>query len=153
MKQLKKLPFLLFGIFIVIGVVGIIGSFVYYGKYAAAQRLLNDPQLAAKKEIQAVVSVVSKLMVLPQEDPTIATISDKEKLKDQPFFTNAVNGDKLLIYTKAQKAIIYRPSTNMIIEAGPLVMGAEKLPTTTATLAPSPTKKPVEKTPTPSAGN
>ena len=62
-------------------------------------------------------------MTLPTgESPNVATIIDKDKLKDQAFFNNAENGDKVLIYTKAQKAIIYRPSTNKIINVGPITL-------------------------------
>ena len=64
---------------------------------------------------------VSKLMVLPtDETPTMATVSDPEKLKNQAFFVNAKVGDKVLIYTKARKAILFSPSQNKIIEVSPL---------------------------------
>ncbi len=60
-------------------------------------------------------------MELPQgETPTIATVSDKEKLKDQPFFKATENGDVLLAYTKAMQAILDRPNTNKIINVAPI---------------------------------
>lgn len=36
---------------------------------------------------------VKKLMELPDENPTVATITDIEKLKEQAFFQKGKNGD------------------------------------------------------------
>ena len=79
------------------------------------------PQSASDIEIAKVVSQVGKLIVLPTgELPTIATITDLKQLKGQAFFNNAKVGDKVLIYTKAQKAILYSPSENKVVEVAPL---------------------------------
>ena len=60
-------------------------------------------------------------MELPQDEvPTVATISDKEKLAGQTFFARAENGDILFAYTTAMEAILYRPSTNKIINVAPI---------------------------------
>ena len=57
-------------------------------------------------------------MELPtDEEPTIATVSDLEKLKDQPFFKDAKEGDTVLIYDKAAKIILYDPVANKIVNA------------------------------------
>lgn len=70
----------------------------------------------AQAEIDDVTKKVSLLMDVPSETPTIASISDASKLREQPFFAKAQNGDKVLIFNAAQKAVLYRPSTNKIIE-------------------------------------
>lgn len=66
------------------------------------------------------VGRVSKLMVLPDEAPTVAVVSDLEKLKGQQFFARAHEGDIVLMYPKAQKAILYNPTLNKIIEVAPI---------------------------------
>lgn len=82
------------------------------------------PLLAQRQEVPDDTDTTSKVathIVLPDETPTIATVTDKEKLSSQPFFLQAENEDKLLIYTQAKKAILYRPSTDKIIDVAPLI--------------------------------
>ena len=76
---------------------------------------------AAQEEVRKLVTEVGKLMELPVgENPTIATVTDVEKLQNQPFFQKAQNGDQVLIYQVAGKAILYRPSLKRIIDVAPL---------------------------------
>lgn len=72
---------------------------------------------AGQGQAQQLVGKVGQLVDLPQgETPTIATVNDASKLKSQAFFASAKDGDKVLIYSKAGKAVLYRPSTDKIIE-------------------------------------
>jgi|CXWL01.1.fsa_nt_gi hypothetical protein len=88
------------------------------------QKATADPQKEAVKELHATITAVGKLMVLPTgETPTMATVSDPAKLADQPFFAHAQKGDKVLIYSTAQKAILYSPSLNKIVEVAPVNTG------------------------------
>lgn len=71
--------------------------------------------------VEDIVAAVSQLIVLPEgEEPTVATVTDPEKLKDQPFFENAEAGHKVLMYTEAQKAYLYDPNQNKLIEVAPI---------------------------------
>ncbi|MGI8419562.1 MAG: LytR C-terminal domain-containing protein [Candidatus Levyibacteriota bacterium] len=128
--------------------VAAIGFAVYfYVQYQKTQEELKNPASAAQSESKNLIVQVGKLMVLPtSEQPTIATVSDINKLKGQSFFTNAKNGDKVLIYSKAQKAILYDPSENKIVEVGPINLNSanqaqSQTATTSANLTPSPTPK------------
>ena len=62
---------------------------------------------------------VSKLIILPEESPTIATVTDPKALVGQPFFEKAETGDRVLVFTDAKKAILYRPSIKKIVEVMP----------------------------------
>lgn len=102
-----------------------IPSFYFYGKYQEAQLRLKDPTAAAKEDSKHLMAIVGKLIELPQgEEPTVAVVSDISKLNGQAFFANAKNGDKVLIFTNARKAILFRPDTQKIIEVGPVNIGA-----------------------------
>lgn len=115
----------------VLFVASLVANGYLYFQYRA---LLADPQRQARQETMDLVSAVGKVMALPEnEEPTIATVADTEKLKDQAFFVNAQVDDKVLLYTTAKKAILYRPSTNMIIEVAPINLGNTQTTTPTTT--------------------
>lgn len=85
-------------------------------------------------EIKNLTGKISKFMVLPDEVPTIATVTDKNKLATQPFFKNANDGDKVLIFSVAAKAILFRPELGKIIEVASIQSvseGTEITPTAT----------------------
>lgn len=99
---------------IVLFVVGSGLSFYFYTQW---QKAIEAIKAEPTNEIAMIVEIISQSMDLPEgETPTLATVSDKEKLKDQQFFARAENGDKVLIYNKSSKAILYRPSTKRVIE-------------------------------------
>ncbi len=84
----------------------------------------NTGSVQTDKEIQKIIDEVGKLIILPQDEaPTVATVSDPEKLKNQPFFEKSQSGDKVLIYTKSAKAILWRPDTKQIVEVSPINIG------------------------------
>ena len=111
---------LVISLLVISAIGGMTTGITYFRKY---QALKADPTIEAQKETEALVATVGKLMELPtDETPTVATIADKEKLKDQPFFAKAENGDKILAFTKAMQAILYRPSANKIINVVPILI-------------------------------
>ena len=102
------------------------GGTAYYF-YNEASALKNDPDKIAREDTEKLVAKVSKLIVLPEgETPTIATVSDPEKLADQAFFAKAKKGDKVLIYASAKRAILYDDESNKIVEVAPINIGDSK---------------------------
>jgi hypothetical protein len=80
--------------------------------------LMRQPSHGSKVSKEAKASV-GRLMLLPtNEEPTIATVDDKTKLKDKFLVAHASNGDEVLIYTQNRLAIIYRPSIDKIAAVG-----------------------------------
>jgi hypothetical protein len=95
---------------------------------------LNPGAAVAQAQIDATIAKVGKIIVLPtDEKPTVATVTDASKVKDQTFFKNAKNGDEVLIYTKAQKAILYDPASNMIVEVGAVNINSQAIQAVTPT--------------------
>jgi hypothetical protein len=93
-----------------------LGGFFYY-KFQKIKK--NNPD-TVKKESQELLNKVSRLyLVSTNETPTVATVSDPDKLKDQAFFSESQKGDKVLIFTQAGKAVLYRPSIDKIIAIAP----------------------------------
>ncbi len=89
----------------------------YYFYQKTKTNISENPE----KQLSQVIKMVSRHMVLPtDETPTMATVSDPEKLKDQPFFMNAQKGDKVLIFSESRKAILYNPTSDKIIEVAPI---------------------------------
>jgi len=133
-----------------------VGAAVYF--YNQYKEIKNNPNKISVDEINSLTTIISKFMDLPMDEtPTLATVTDKEKLKDQDFFKKSENGDKILIYANAKKAILYRPSTQKVIEFAPLLIGnnnqntmSTETPIETPTEAPTktsteaPTKVPTE---------
>ncbi|MEK7646378.1 MAG: hypothetical protein AAB381_01650 [Patescibacteria group bacterium] len=110
-------PMLIFAIVVVSGI-----SFYFY------QRASRDPQTRVKQDASKLLAEIGAIVLLPtDEEPTIATITDPEKLKDQVFFANAKPGYKVLIYAKARKVFLYDPVGKRLIDAAPLYFGDEPL--------------------------
>jgi len=102
---------------IIILLVAAAPAYYFYTQYNKSQALLSNPSQAAVEELKSVKDKVGKLIELPSnEEPTLATVSDKNQLAGVALFAKAENGDKVLIYTKAGKAYLYRPSLNKLIE-------------------------------------
>ncbi len=96
-------------------------AYYYYSQYQRSQLLLKNPTVVGQKEAQQLIDAVGKLIILPKDEtPTVATVTDASKLKDQPFFKNAKNGFKVLIYPKARKAILYDPVEKKIVDVAPV---------------------------------
>lgn len=109
-----------FQIIIVVLLLLVVGLFTT-ALHTKDQKVALTPEAIAEAEMKSIVTELSAMIVLPQEEiPTVATVSDAEVLKSQPFFTNSERGDKVLIYAAARKAILWRPSTHKIIEVSEL---------------------------------
>jgi hypothetical protein len=115
---------LIFGLMLFVFFIGAIGFGGYF--YFQYKKVLKNSSVGAQSETKALTEKIGKFVDLPtDEDPTIAEVKDTEKLKGQIFFSSAQNGDKVLIYSKKKKAVLYRPETNKVIEVTSLSAKSE----------------------------
>lgn len=118
-RRIPRFVILLLGAIILLIAIGLFASF--------ASRASNDPAHMSQSAIDALVAHVGTLVLLPQgEEPTIATVTDLDALKGQAFFANATLGDKVLMYPKAQEAVLYDPSQGKVIQIAPLTVTSSK---------------------------
>ena len=101
--------------------------------YAALTK--QTPEQKAAKELAAAEVAVGKLMILPDGQPILATVTDADSLKkQQAFFSKAQNGDELLLFPQSLQAVLYSPSRNVIVNVGPV----QQTPPSAATTQTSP---------------
>ena len=86
---------------------------------------LAHPGANAQAQASQLRDQVGQLIELPTNElPTVATVADVSKLQNQPFFANAKNGDKVLMFPKAKEAVLYRPTSRKIVQVAPLNPGS-----------------------------
>jgi hypothetical protein len=79
-------------------------------------RSANTGQTQAE-QTTALIDWLKQTVSLPaNEQPSVATVLDRTKLGDQQLAVEARNGDTLLVYAKAKRVILYRPSTQKVID-------------------------------------
>lgn len=114
---------------ILVGTIILILTILSVSSYFAFQKYFvhKTPSVqSTDTEYSKILDQLAKLTDLPAgEEPTIATVSDKEKLQEQAFFSQSENGDKVIIYQNAKKAYLYRPSTNKIIGIAPININSD----------------------------
>lgn len=104
---------------IIAGGLIVVASGVAVHFYRQAHAVQNTAQETAQ-ESDRLVAEVGQMMILPDEQPQIATVTNPDALTSDPFFAGAQKGDKLLIFSKARRAILFDPVKHIILNAAPL---------------------------------
>lgn len=98
--------------------------------------------ITVARQLFDTIQKVNKLTKLPDDEtPVFATIGDISKLKSQPAFKDAINGDLILLYQKSQWVYIYRPSINKVVSQGPFALPSPEAQTQQAPPPPQPQPK------------
>ena len=121
---LKKL--LVIVVFIVL-IVALVTVSLAYTKEKNKKITSADIQALQQQEVGMVLDKIAKHMRLPEGvQPTVATITNVDSLrKEMPFFDNAQNGFKVVVYT--DKAILFDPINDIIVDVAPVMQkGADE---------------------------
>ncbi len=124
------------------------GAFAYYTMRGTGNSVNTGKMASSTSEtvnteaLEGIVLRVQKLIMIPSEQPVIYTVDNaKELTAQQAFFTGAEDGDILLVFPKAEKAILYSSARNIIVNVGPITYDntANAAAATTATTTPTET--------------
>jgi hypothetical protein len=113
-KNIRRYKLVLVITVLVVGVL-IVATVSFKNKTTSTSYEVNDSDFA-------IIKAVGLLETIPNEQPIIATIREVDLMTQIPFYANAHDDDKLLIFPIAHKGIIYRPSTHAVINSGTLVL-------------------------------
>lgn len=109
-------------LYILIVLVIILLGFALYKKFYNPKTDSQNQQLT-DKQVSSLVKKVSKLILVPDEKPVVATILKADELiAEQKFYAGSKNGDYLIVFPEAKKAIIYRAKEDKLINVGPIIV-------------------------------
>jgi len=118
MTTKKKVLIFISGIVFVGVIIG--GIYLLFFQNKGIESLTEDQ---VKQKIKSVTKEIEKLILLPNEIPSLATVMDADVLKkNQPFYRDAQNGDIVLLYSSERKAIIYNPREKKLVNVGPIII-------------------------------
>ena len=89
--------------------------------YTENATVITDSTTTASTMATDVLEKVAQLIIVPAEEPVVYQINNVDELiVQQAFFSEAQNGDILLIFPKQGRAIIYSEARNILVNVGPL---------------------------------
>ncbi|MBU3668609.1 MAG: hypothetical protein FGM57_01425 [Candidatus Taylorbacteria bacterium] len=129
-------------IVVILVLIGIFWSLSYM-KGNSPKNMANTQGSITKANIEEnkkILENVAKLVLIQEPSaPDVITITDaKTMIEQQPVFKGAINGDKILVFMKEGRAIIYSPSRDIIVNILPVT--AQKTTAKKETVTASTTK-------------
>ena len=100
-----------------------VSFFVYSDTSVVIDDNKEQTEEVLQKENNELLEKISNHYLLPVgEEPMIATVTDADMLSvEQEFYKDVENGDKVILYIQNQRAIIYSPTKDVIINVGPII--------------------------------
>jgi len=98
---------------------------IFFSLWRSTKEKLDNPQETASQAARSMTEEVGNLMVLPDEEPTVATVTDVSRLAGQAFFARAKNGDRVLFFPKERLVVLYDPTAHKIVNVGSVTTGTD----------------------------
>lgn len=116
MFQHSRLYYLIYGATFILLVIAVVFGIKFIVNLSQERKNVETPvQKNAPLDDATVIEKVGKHMVLPYEQPKVVTVANVDDLRlEQPFFLQAKNGDKLLVYST--RVILYNPDLDKIVD-------------------------------------
>ncbi len=130
MLKTKKINILFVVVFLAV-LFGFVWTLIQYIDLKKSTEQLDLLSMDVQKEIMEqeldeLKILIGAHIILPDEDPVLATIEDIDALiAENPFFEGAKNGNKVLIYSTM--AIIYDLDRDILVNVGPVYGESEKV--------------------------
>jgi hypothetical protein len=86
-----------------------LGGYLFY---AYQKALVANPV----EERRRLVETIGRAVLLPAEEPQVATVQNASKLANKVLAAKTQDGDKLLVYASAKQIFIYRPSSQKLVD-------------------------------------
>lgn len=80
----------------------------FFVKYQAVEN--------AKNENAQLIEKIGRVVQLPNETPLAVSVADKDKLSNRQLASKVENGDMMLVFAKAKRLIVYRPTSEKVID-------------------------------------
>ncbi len=117
------------------------GAYYFWGMPKKTTENTPTPTntIVEKTTEELLIEAVAKTTTLPSGTPTIETITNPAALavKDA-FFLGALEGDKLLVYSAANKVFLYSPTRELLVNSAELTTTNSSIALTT--VSPTPTE-------------
>lgn len=99
----------------VVVTLGLAGSTVYL--FLENRDLNRQLTETTEEKNKRLVEEINKVFDLPEEDPVVAIVTDKDQFIAQyPVFDNAETGDYLLFFRKARLNVLYRQDEKRVVK-------------------------------------
>lgn len=107
-RRRLQVAWLAAGVAVLLVAVGV-SALIRWGSQPASSTAVLPAKTAQTVEEMAAIE--------SDEQPVVLTVTDKTKVQ-QEFLSRAENGDQVMLYYQARKAVLYRPSENKVIATG-----------------------------------
>ena len=69
-----------------------------------------------RAQVRQLMATVGTLVTLPNEEPRITIVTNTQELRKQSYFADVAEGDRVLVFNRSRKAIIYNPTEHKIVK-------------------------------------